>query len=151
MLHPDKTVDVDHVIPIVVGSHLRAELGDRQRAYTVGDSVITWMATHELTGPPWPIVCSDLWYLNQTELRTRPTICIGHPEVNAATAAMSPTLETILLVDGAYRIQGDPEFINLKCALWGIDDAHTNQCVEQFIKNVLPNFLGSIFGVTVEK
>ena len=151
MLHPDETVDIDHVIPIVVGAHLRAELGDRQRAYAVGEAVIKCMATYELSGPPWPIVCSDLWYLNQTKLRTRPTICIGHPEVNAATAAMSPTLETILLVEGAYRIQGDPEFINLKCALWGIDDAHTKQCVEHFIKNVLPNFLGSIFGVTVEK
>ena len=41
--------------------------------------------------------------------------------------------------------------IDLKYVLWGIDDTHTNQCLEQFIKNILPNFLGAIFGVSVEK
>jgi len=35
--------------------------------------------------------------------------------------------------------------------MWGIDDEHTNQCVDQFIKNMLPNFIGAIFGVTVDK
>ncbi len=151
MLHPDETVDIDNVIPIVVGAHLRAELGDRRRGYYLGEAMVQWMEQHEITGPPWPLVCADLWYLNDTELRTRPTICIGQPDVNAATAAMSPKLETILLADDAYRILGDAEYIDLKYCLWGIDDKHTNQCLEQFIKTVLPNFLGSIFGVSVEK
>ena len=151
MLHPDETVNIDNLIPIVVGAHLRGELEDRRRGYYLGEAIVDWMEQHDIPGPPWPLVCSDLWYLNDTELRTRPTICIGQPEVNAATAAMSPKRETLLLVDNAYRIQGDHEYIDLKCCLWGIDDTHTNQCVEQFIKNVLPNFLGAIFGVTVEK
>ena len=151
MLHPDEIVDIDNVIPIVVGAHLRAELGDRRRGYYLGEAMVQWMEQHEITGPPWPLVCADLWYLNDTELRTRPTICIGQPDVNAATAAMSPKLETILLADDAYRILGDTEYIDLKYCLWGIDDKHTNQCLEQFIKTVLPNFLGSIFGVSVEK
>jgi hypothetical protein len=151
MLHPDETVHIDNVIPIVVGTHLCAELGDRRRGYYLGEAIVDWMEKHNIPGPPWPLVCSDLWYLNDTELRTRPTICVGQPEVNAATAALSPKLETILLVDNAYRIQGDPEFIDLKCTLWGIDDSHTNQCVEQFVKNSLPHFLGAIFGVSIEK
>jgi hypothetical protein len=151
MLHPDETVNVDHVIPIVVGAHLRGELGDRQRGYYLGEAIVDWMKQHEITGPPWPLVCSDLWYLNDTELRTRPTICIGQPEVNAATAALSSKLDTLQVADSAHRIQGDPEFVDLKYCLWGIDDTHTNKCIEQFIKNALPNFLGSIFGVSVEK
>ena len=151
MLHPDETVNVDHVIPIVVGAHLCAELGDRRRGYYLGEAIVDWMEQHEIAGPPWPLVCSDLWYLNDTELRTRPAICIGQPEVNAATAALSSKLETFQVADSAYRIQGDPEFVELKYCLWGIDDTHTNQCIEQFIKNALPNFLGSIFGVSVEK
>ena len=151
MLHPDETVQLDHVIAIVVGSHLRAELGDRRRGYYLGEAIVAWMEQHEIAGPPWPLVCSDLWYLNDTELRIRPTICIGQPDVNAATAAMSTKLETILLEDDAYRIQGDSGFITLKYCLWGIDDSHSNQCLEQFIKTVLENFLGSIFGVSVEK
>jgi len=151
VLHPDETIQIDHVIAIVVGAHLRAELGDRRRGYCLGETIVDWMEQHALAGPPWPLVCSDLWYLNDTELRTRPTICIGQPEVNAATAALSPKLETILLEDDAYRIQGDSEYIDLKYCLWGIDDSHSNQCLEQFIKTVLENFLGSIFGVSVEK
>jgi hypothetical protein len=151
VLHPDETVQLDHVIAIVVGAHLRAELGDRRRGYYLGEAIVAWMEQHEIAGPPWPLVCTDLWYLNDTELRIRPTICIGQPDVNAATAAMSPKLETILLEDDAYRIQGDSGFVTLKYCLWGIDDTHSNQCLEQFIKTVLPNFLGSIFGVSVEK
>jgi len=151
VLHPDETIQIDHVIAIVVGAHLRAELGDRRRGYYLGETIVDWMEQHALAGPPWPLVCSDLWYLNDTELRTRPTICIGQPEVNAATAALSPKLETILLEDDAYRIQGDSEYIDLKYCLWGIDDSHSNQCLEQFIKTVLENFLVSIFGVSVEK
>ena len=151
MLHQDETVQIDHVLPIVVGTHLRAELGDRRRGYCLSEAIVDWMEKHELAGPPWPLVCSDLWYLNDTELRTRPTICIGQPEVNAATAALSSKLDSILLEDNAYRIQGDPEYLDLKYCLWGIDDSHTNQCLEQFIKNYLPNFLGAIFGVSVEK
>ena len=151
MLHPDETVNLDTIIPIVVGAHLRAELGDRRRGYYLGEAIVAWMEQQKIPGPPWPLVCSDLGCLNDPELRTRPTICIGQPEVNAATAALSTKLETVLLEDNAYRIQGDPEFIDLKYCLWGIDDTHTNQCVDQFIKNALPNFLGAIFGVSVEK
>jgi hypothetical protein len=150
LLHPDEIVNVDNIIPIVVGAHLRAELGDRRRGYYVGEAIVEWMEKNQIPGPPWPLVCSDMWYLNQLELRTRPTICIGQPELNAATAAMSPKLETVLLAEDAYRIQSDPDYVELKCCLWGIDDAHTNQCVEQFIKNILPHFLGSIYGVSVE-
>ncbi len=151
MLHPDETVNTDHVIPIVIGTHLRAELGDRRRGYYLGEAIVAWMEQHQIPGPPGPLVGSDMWYLNQVELRTRPTICIGQPELNAATAALSPKLETILLEDHAYRIQCDPEFIDLTCCMWGIDDTHTNQCVEQYIKEVLPSFLGAIFGVSIEK
>ena len=150
MLHPDEIVNIDHVVPIVVGTHLRAELGDRRRGYYLGEAIVDWMEKNKIGGPPWPLVCSDMWYLNDVALRTRPTICIGQPEINAATAAISPELETVLLADDAYRIQCDQEYIDLKCCMWGIDDTHTNQCVEQFIKHVLPHFLESIYGVSVD-
>lgn len=150
MLHPDEIVNIDNIIPIVVGTHLRAELGDRRRGYYLGESIVHWMEQQQLTGPPWPLVCSDMWYLNNVDIRTRPTICIGQPELNAATAAMSPKLETVILADDAYRIQCDPEYIDLKCCMWGIDDVHTNQCIEKFINHVMPHFLGAIYGVAVE-
>ncbi len=150
MLHPDELVNVDNVMPIVVGAHLRAELGDRRRGYYLGEAIVAWMEKNQMAGPPWPLVCTDMCYLTHVELRPRPTICIGQPELNAATAALSPNLDTVLLADDAYRIQCDQEYVDLKCCMWGIDDAHTNQCVEQFIKNILPHFLGAIYGVSVE-
>jgi len=150
MLHPDQSVHFDQVIPIVVGAHLRAELGDRPRSKRVLEAITSWMELHEVDGPPWPIVCTDLWYLNQVELRTQPTICIGHPEVNAASAALSAKLPTTKLVDDAYRIQLDQEYIELKCCMWGVDDASTDRCIDAFVADFLPTWLGSIFGIRLE-
>ncbi len=151
MLNPDTPILPDQVIPIVVGSHLRAEVGDRPRAEKMKAAIQKWKAAQEINESPHPLVCTDLWYLNQTELRVQPTICIGDPEVNAATAALSVDIPTALLVDDAYRIQLDPEYIDIKTCLWGIDDLHSNQCVDVFISDFLPNWLGAFFGISVDK
>ena len=151
MFHPDKPVEPSQALPIVVGAHLRAEVGDRTRANQVRDAIAAWMSGNEIGGPPWPIVCSDLWYLNQVELKVQPTICIGHPEINAATAAISANLPTAKLVDNSYRIQLDPEHIDRTCCLWGVDDTHSQHAVETFIADFLPKLMGSIFGLRVEK
>ena len=71
MFHPDKPIESDQVLPIVVGAHLRAEVGDRARANRVKDAIVGWMKENDITDPPWPLVCSDLWYLNQIELKFR--------------------------------------------------------------------------------
>lgn len=151
MFQPDNPVDSDQVLPIVVGAHLRAEVEDRTRANQVRDAITEWMGNNEVEGPPWPLVCSDLWYLNQIELRVQPTICIGHPEINAATASLSGKLPTAKLVDDSYRIQLDPEFIENTCCLWGVDDTHSQHAIEAFIADFLPELLGSIFSIRVEK
>jgi hypothetical protein len=135
----------------VVGAHLRAEVGDRARANRVKDAIVGWMKENDISDPPWPLVCSDLWYLNQIELKAQPTICIGHPEVNAATAALSAKLPTAFLADDSYRIQLDPEYIDCTCCLWGVDNAHSQHAVDAFISDFLPELLGSIFGLRIEK
>jgi len=151
MFHPDQPVVSEQVLPIVVGAHLRAELGDRKRANQVREAIIGWMSSNDIEGPPWPIVCSDLWYMNQVELRVQPTICIGHPEINATTAAFSTRLPTAMLVDDSYRIQLDPEYVDRICCMWGVDDAHSQLAVDAFIADFLPELMGSIFGNRVEK
>lgn len=151
MFHPDNPIEPNHVLPIVVGAHLCAEVGDRTRGNQVKDAIIRWMKENNINDPPWPLVCSDLWYLNQIELKTQPTICIGHPEINAATAAISVRLQTAAFVDDSYRIQLDPEFIECTCCLWGVNDANTQLAVEAFIADFLPALLGSIFGIRIEK
>ena len=151
MFHPDKPIESDQVLPIVVGAHLRAEVGDRARANRVKDAIVGWMKENHITDPPWPLVCSDLWYLNQIELKTQPTICIGHPEINAATAAIAAALQTVALVDDSYRIQLDPEYIDCTCCFWGVDDAHSEHATVAFIADFMPELLGSIFGLRIEK
>ena len=151
MFHPDKPIESDQVLPIVVGAHLRAEVGDRARANRVKDAIVGWMKENDITDPPWPLVCSDLWYLNQIELKTQPTICIGHPEINAATAAIAAALQTVALVDDSYRIQLDPEYIDCTCCFWGVNHAHSERATEAFIADFMPELLGSIFGLRIEK
>ncbi|MEE2913026.1 MAG: hypothetical protein VX436_04400 [Planctomycetota bacterium] len=151
MLHPDKPIQSDQILAIVVGAHLQAEVGDRAIANRARDVITQWMENNESNNPPWPLVCSDLWYLNQIELKTQPTICIGRPELNAATAALSPKLPTAILKDGSFRIQLDPEYIKCTCCMWGVDNAHSKLALDVFITDCLDGFLGSIFGIRVEK
>ena len=148
MFHPDNPIDSEQVLPIVVGAHLRAEIGDRSRAVQIREAITIWMVDNNIEGPPWPNVCR---YLNQVELKVQPTICIGHPEINAATAALSAKLQTAILVDDSYRIQLDPEYIDRTCCLWGVDNIHSQHAIEAFITDFLPELLGSIFGLRVEK
>ena len=149
MFEIDTPIQQSHVMPIVVGAHLRAELCDRRRAMFLQQSITTWMQEQDITDPPWPLVCSDLWYLNDSELRVQPTICIGDPDVNAATAALSSKLETVHLEEDLFRIQLDPEFIDLRCCIWGVDDAGTQAGMDYFVFGYLPHFLGSIFGIKI--
>ena len=147
MFEPDAPIQQNFVMPIVVGANLNAELFDRRRAMFLQQAIATWMQEQKINEAPWPLVCSDLWYLNDTELRVQPTICIGNPDINAATAALSAKIETVHLEEGAYRIQLDPEFIDLRCCIWGVDDAGTQMGMNTFVCGYLPHFLGSIFGI----
>jgi len=147
MFEIDKPIQQNQVMPIVVGANLSAELFDRRRAIFLQQAITAWAHEQEIDEAPWPLVCSDLWYLNDTELCVQPTICIGNPDVNAATAALSSKLETVHLEDDLFRIQLDPEFIDLRCCIWGVDDAGTQAGMDTFVCGYLPHFLGSIFGI----
>ena len=150
MLNADGPILPQAVIPIVVGAHLRAEVGDRPLAEQVKLAIESWKQQHGISESPYPLVCTDMWYLNSVELRIQPTLSIGSPEVNAATAAFAADIPTLVEVPDAYRIQADPAFIDLKCALWGIDTEQSQLGVNAFIKNVMGQWLGAFFGISVE-
>ncbi|MDP7008748.1 MAG: hypothetical protein QGI78_04165 [Phycisphaerales bacterium] len=147
MFDQDQPIQQDLVLPIVVGANLSAELTDRRRATFLQQSILAWMEAQQIADPPWPLVCTDLWYLNDLELRVQPTICIGNPDINAATAALSSKLDSAYLEENHFHIQLDPEFVELKCCIWGVDDSGTRAGLEYFVCNFLPQFLGSIFGI----
>ena len=77
-------------------------------------------------------------------LRTRPTIAIGAPEVNAATAYLASRVPTRFAMEGSYRIQLDPEYIERRVCLWGTTTRTTTEALDQFIQRYLDDFLQEV-------
>src|SRR3954447_12705730 len=120
-------VQIDRLIPIVTGIQLRAELGDRPLAYHVEREIREFLEAHLPQRQPGelpqlaPVVVSDVYYLNNDDLQTRPTVAIGGPGLNALSATLVEELPTALAIDETLVIQ-----MNLdasadeppRCAVW---------------------------------
>ncbi|MFI4859594.1 MAG: hypothetical protein ACIAXF_02815 [Phycisphaerales bacterium JB063] len=162
---PD-VVELNAVL-IVVGSHLRAEQGDRPLAYRLRSLIESWREDHadQLTVPLTPIVCTDLWYLNHEQLQRRPTVCIGGPGVNAYAALSMQQVEGAAepeyqdnedagdrIHPGAsaeeagareprVTIMIDPDFTHLRVGIWGSNHELTAKGVELFSQRYLDGYL----------
>jgi hypothetical protein len=143
----DRDPDVQTLLPIVVGAHLRAEVHDRPLGETVREAVRSWQAAHRDATPLTPLVCTDLWYLNAPDLMLRPTIAIGDPAFNAAAAFFANRLPTTLVVEEGYQVQLDPEFVTLQVCLWGVSDASNRAAVSVFLERYLDPFLRNACGL----
>lgn len=156
--------DARRLLPIVIGAHLRAELADRPLGYRLREEILRWQqkaivsqakrpagGPAAATEPLVPVVCTDLWYLNTPDLMTRPTICIGEPQVNAASAYFANRLPTALVIDETLRVHLDPEFIDLQACVWGASDAATASGVDLFEKRYLAPFLRAAHGMPTEE
>lgn len=139
----------DDLVLIVVGAHLEAEIADRPLAYRLRDRIEAMQAQQSAGGGDGiapnlrPVVCSDVWYLNDASLLARPAIAIGDPAVNAATAYLCNRLPTAFLLDNAFRIHLDPEFVNVQACAWGVDHHATAAAIEAFADRYLGAFLES--------
>ncbi|HWB20543.1 MAG TPA: hypothetical protein VG711_09605 [Phycisphaerales bacterium] len=138
----------DSLIVLVVGSHLRAEIADRPLASRLRDLILAWQSQSDSLAPLFPIICTDLWYLNAPELMARPTIALGDPSVNAAVAYLSPHLPTAFVVDQSFRIHLDPEFIEPRACFWGINHAATASAMQTFASRYLDSFLRTIHNLS---
>ncbi len=122
--------DPADLVPVVVGGHLRAELGDRP--------VTAWLAGQldaalaQLTDRLRSCVLTDLWYLNDDRFRGRPALSVGPPELNALTAYLADRLPSVLSQEGVYVIQLDLEYIALDAACWGATHEATATACELF-------------------
>ncbi|UCD76142.1 MAG: hypothetical protein JSV91_04310 [Phycisphaerales bacterium] len=135
----------ESLLLIVVGAHLQAEANDRPLANRLRDRIVQWQDTNGCAEDGiTPYVCCDLWYLNTTDLMERPTIAIGDPEFNAATAYLANRLPTALVVDESLRVQLDPEFIELNACVWGVNPTATAGGVDLFVDRYLDGFLRSV-------
>lgn len=145
-------LDVDRLLLIVTGAHLRSEVGDRPMAYALRERIMRWLV--ERFGPPEtdddippanhpfdPIVCSDVWWLNNDDLRRRPTICIGGPGVNALSAYLADKVPSAFVIENRLLVQVDLDFDDLVACCWGMDHEQTKSAVAAFADKYLDSFL----------
>lgn len=137
-------IDVERLLLIVVGAHLRAEVADRPLAYALRDRVDAWLDARAgaIDGHrPDVIVCTDIWYLNNEELRSRPTISIGGPGVNALAAYLADRLETAFVVEDVLAVQVDLDFVDPVASCWGTTHDSTRAAIDAFCDRYLDAFL----------
>jgi hypothetical protein len=126
------------MLPIIVGAGPRAEISDRPLAQAVQQAIQC-----EATGELHPIILTDLWYLNDRDLLVQPSIVIGDPEQNAASAFHAPRLPTILLVEEHYRILMDQDGGIGHACMWGSGHDATISAVSTFVDRFLSLFLSN--------
>lgn len=155
-------LETGSLLLIVVGADLRAEISDRPLAYRLREQILRWQDEHDeaeadgiaesagLAGNLGhrlePLVCSDLWYLNNPGLMARPTIAVGDPAVNAATAYLAPKLATALVIEQVFRVHLDLEYIELQACLWGVNPSATASAIDLFAERYLDVFLSEAQG-----
>lgn len=121
---------------VVVGAHARAEVDDRPTAYRLAESLRTG-------GAAGVLVLTDLWYLNHDELRTRPTVSVGSPEVNALTAYFGDKVPSVAARAGEWVVQFEEGGPSLACC-WGAGARRTDHAVEVFEREWLGRFMALV-------
>jgi hypothetical protein len=137
-------IHTDRLILIVTGAHLRAEATDRPIAYNLRKRIADWLAARgrpETAKTPRVLVCSDVWYLNNDPLRSRPTISIGGPGVNALSAYLADKLPSAFAIEDVMLVQADLEFHDVIACCWGRDERATAAAVDAFVERYLEGFM----------
>ena len=139
-------MDVDRLLLIVTGAHLGAEVHDRPVGYRLKTLIESRLGAGaaRLT----PVVCSDVWYLNQEPLRRRPTISIGAPGVNALTAFLADKVPSAFTIDDVLVVQADLDWVDLVACCWGRDHDSTRGAVDAFAERYLGGFLEAASAVS---
>ena len=127
---------------IVVGAHLRAEVGDRPLAYMLREEINRRLSDRFGVDLPLDVVvCSDVWRLNDESISTCQTISIGGPGVNALSAFLGDKLSSVFVVEDQLLIQADLEWNDLSVCVWGMDHERTIAAVQSFVDRYLDAFL----------
>lgn len=141
--------DDESLLLIVVGAELRAELVHRPLAYRLRERILRWQDRCEEEIPLlMPVVCSEVWYLNQVDLHGQPTISLGEPNLNAATAFLARHLPLAFVMEQVLQVHADIEYIDLRACLWGINQSATVSAVDLFCERYIENFLRGAHGLS---
>ncbi|TVQ33108.1 MAG: hypothetical protein EA376_03370 [Phycisphaeraceae bacterium] len=138
-------IDTDRLLLIVTGAHLRAESADRPLAYHLRDRIFEELCRRcgvdEGDHPFTVMVCSDVWYLNNDDLRDCPTISIGGPGVNALGAFLADKLPSAFVVEDVLMVQIDLDYDDVIASCWGVDHTTTVAAVDAFCEKYLVQFI----------
>lgn len=139
--NPDMAPDPRRLLPIVVGAGPRSELVDRPLAMRILNAIHE-RADSDLAGTNLcPLVLTDLWYLNDRELMLQPTIAIGDPEQNAASALFASRVPVALVVEDRYRVLLDQDGGIGHACMWGTSHEATRTAVDTFCDRHLTSYL----------
>jgi len=140
---PEIEYTTEQLLPVVVGAHPRAEMGERPWAGKIAREMrrILREGGQALGEGLIPLVVSDVWFLNDEALMRQPVIALGDPGVNAASAYLATRLPATYAVENACQVLLDPELFELKACLWGVNDESTGAAVEYFLQKWLQKFL----------
>lgn len=103
--------------------------------------MLAWQDANAAQHPCDIVVCSDLWYLNSNELRSRPTVSIGPPGVNALAAYLGDKLPSAFTIEDVLTVQMDLDFVDLIASCWGTSCSRTTSAVEAFSERYLEEFM----------
>lgn len=143
---PDIAFETENLLLIVVGAHLRSEIADRPLAQRLLRLIRNWQAATLESGdePLLPVICTDVWYLNDRELMQQPCIVIGEPGYNAATAYYAARAPKVYVVEDVCAVQFDPEFLDPSVCIWGSDARGTEAGFDAFVARHLDRYLKAI-------
>lgn len=133
--NPQTPPDHDRAVLIVTGSTLAAEALDRPTANALRTALAAALPDLDV------VVCSDIWYLNQDDLRGRPTISVGSPQVSALAAYLADRLPSAFAIDDVLMIQTDLDFDEPVASCWGVTHEATARAVTEFRERYLKAFV----------
>ncbi|MDZ4829805.1 MAG: hypothetical protein SGJ09_06355 [Phycisphaerae bacterium] len=142
----DVEFTTDDLLLVVVGAHLRSEIADRPLADRLVRLIRDWQrVTLDEEDPAMlPLVCTDLWFLNDRDLMRQPCIAIGEPGLNAATAYYASRLPRSYVVEDVCAVQFDPQFLESSVCLWGVDARATEAAFDAFVTRYLDEYLRAV-------
>lgn len=87
------------------------------------------------------MVCTDVWYLNDDDLRACPVVSVGGPGVNALSASMGGRVPSAFVIDNVLAVQIDTEFEELQACCWGMGTRACAAATELFVDKYLNDFM----------
>jgi hypothetical protein len=142
----DLPFTTEELLLVVVGAHLRSEIADRPLGERLVRLIRDWQATVLEAGDTalLPVVCTDVWFLNDRALMQQPCIAIGEPGHNAATAYYAARLPKVYVIEDVCAVQFDPENLDGSVCIWGNDARGTEAGFEAFVARHLDRYLRAI-------